>query len=270
VSRSESETRIRLDEAVVARGLVETRSKAQAIILAGDVTVNGIANSRASSPVRAADVIALRAKPRFVSRGGEKLAHALEIFGLPIDSRICADLGASTGGFTDCLLQAGAARVYAVDVGYGQLDTKLRDDPRVIVLERTNARYLESLPEPVSLVTIDVSFISLRLILPVAARLLEPEGWCLPLIKPQFEAGRGEVGDRGVVKNPETHRKVLRKVLSSAIDNGFSVAGLTISPLRGPEGNIEFLTLLRKSDANVVERSRPDIESLIETVKGGA
>jgi 23S rRNA (cytidine1920-2'-O)/16S rRNA (cytidine1409-2'-O)-methyltransferase len=268
VTRARSGDRLRLDEAVVTRGLVETRSKARAVILAGDVTVNGITNTRAGSPVRDADVVALRAKPRFVSRGGEKLAHALETFGLPVESRICADLGASTGGFTDCLLQAGATRVYAVDVGYGQLDSRLRDDPRVVVLERTNARYLESLPELVSLVTIDVSFISLELILPVARRLLVPDGWCLSLIKPQFEAGRGEVGDRGVVRDPETHRKVLRKVLGSARDNGFTVECLTASPLRGPEGNVEFLALLRFAGTTTAESPDPGIEAMIETAMG--
>src|SRR5262249_6635055 len=151
---------------------------------AGDVTINGAVVTRAGSPVNEQDAVALRAKPRFVSRGGEKLAHAIREFGVDVEGRVCADLGASTGGFTDCLLQEGAAKVYAVDVGYGQLDNRLRADPRVVVLERTNARYLESLPEPVRLVTIDVSFISLDLILPVAARLLSDGGCCMPLIKP--------------------------------------------------------------------------------------
>lgn len=268
MSRPQSDRRTRLDEAVVSRGLADTRSKARAVILAGDVTVNGVSNLRAGSTVRESDVIALRAKPRFVSRGGEKLAHALRQFSVDVRGRVCADLGASTGGFTDCLLQSGAARVYAVDVGYGQLDAKLRDDPRVIVLERTNARYLESLPEPVSLVTIDVSFISLELILPVSTRLLTTDGLCLPLIKPQFEAGRGEVGDRGVVRDPETHRKVLRKVLTSALDNGFSVAGLTRSPLRGPEGNIEFLALLSRDSHSAVMDGAADPDRLIEETMG--
>lgn len=242
-----SARRSRLDEAVVERGLVETRSKARALILAGDVTVNGRAVARAGSSVGEHDILALRAKPRFVSRGGEKLAHAIGAFAVGVRGRICADLGASTGGFTDCLLQAGAAKVYAVDVGYGQLDIRIRNDPRVVVLERTNARYLGSLPEPVSLVTIDVSFISLDHILPVAARLLVPKGWCIPLIKPQFEAGRGEVGDRGVVRDPAIHRRVLHKVLESAGGAGFAIVGLTKSPLRGPEGNVEFLAALRLS-----------------------
>ena len=265
--RTQTETRTRLDEAVVARGLAETRSKARAVILAGDVTVNGVANVRAGSSVRDSDILALKAKPRFVSRGGEKLAHALQEFSLDVSGKVCADIGASTGGFTDCLLQAGAGRVYAVDVGYGQLDAKLRDDARVLVMERTNARYLDSLPEPVSLVTIDVSFISLELILPVAARLLADDGRCLPLIKPQFEAGKGEVGARGVVRSPEVHRRVLEKVLANAVGNSFKPVGLTTSPLRGPEGNVEFLALLQKDGG---DEPIGAIADLVECVLGAA
>jgi 23S rRNA (cytidine1920-2'-O)/16S rRNA (cytidine1409-2'-O)-methyltransferase len=262
--RAPAAGRVRLDEVLVERGLAETRSKARAMILAGDVTVNGIATVRAGAPVGDADVIALRVRPRFVSRGGEKLDHALRTFGVDVARRVCADLGASTGGFTDCLLQAGAARVYAVDVGYGQLDSRLRADPRVVVRERTNARFLEGLPESVSLVTIDVSFISLDLILPVAARLLESGGWCIPLIKPQFEAGKGEVGDRGVVRDSETHRKVLSKVLASAITAGFSPTGLTKSPLRGPAGNVEFLAALRFVGEEPGTEGLQPVESLID------
>lgn len=253
---------MRLDEAIVARGLAETRSKARAIILAGDVTVNGVASPLAGAPVRATDLVALKVKPRFVGRGGEKLAHALHEFSLDVTNQVCADIGASTGGFTDCLLQSGAERVYAVDVGYGQLDGRLRADPRVVSLERTNARYLTSLPEPVSVVTIDVSFISLELIFPVAVRLLTEKGLCVPLIKPQFEAGKGEVGARGVVRNPETHRSVLRKVLASAVENRLWPAGLTASPLRGPEGNVEFLALLQRDE--VSDLSNPDLQEIVE------
>jgi 23S rRNA (cytidine1920-2'-O)/16S rRNA (cytidine1409-2'-O)-methyltransferase len=233
--------RLRLDEAVVARGLVETRSKARAMILAGDVLVNGIPNLRAGAPVKDQDELSLKAKPRFVSRGGEKLDHALSEFRIEVADSVCADLGASTGGFTDCLLQRGARRVYAVDVGYGQLDERLRLDDRVVVLERTNARYLDDLPEPVSLVVIDVSFISLKLIFPVVAKLLLPGGTCVPLIKPQFEAGKGEVGARGVVRDPAVHRSVLERVIVDAAAEGLRFVGLTRSPLKGPEGNIEFL-----------------------------
>ncbi|MGI8475956.1 MAG: TlyA family RNA methyltransferase [Thermomicrobiales bacterium] len=238
--------RSRLDNAMLIQGLVETRSKARALIMAGAVLVNGRIDSHAGSLVDQADEIELRAKPRFVSRGGDKLAHALERFGLSPAGLVCADLGASTGGFTDCLLQAGATRVYAVDVGYGQLDLRLREDPRVVNIERTNARYLESLPETVGLVVIDVSFISLSLILPVALRVLDPAAACICLIKPQFEAGRRDVGKGGVVKNPDVHRRVLTEVLSFSAAIGFTAVGVTKSPLTGPAGNIEFLALLRR------------------------
>ncbi len=262
--------RQRLDEALVKRGLVETRSRARALILAGDVLVNGVPETRAGTLVSDQDRLELRQRPRFVSRGGEKLAHALAVFQIDVRGRVCADIGASTGGFTDCLLQAGARRVYAIDVGYGQLDQRLRDDPRVVVMERTNARYLERLPEPVSLVTIDVSFISLRLILPVAWRLLEPGGWCIALIKPQFEAGRQEVR-RGVVRDPEVHRRVLRGVLMAASELGFRVRGLTRSPLLGPAGNVEFLACLQRGDGEarevlVTEREEAGWDRIIEAV----
>ena len=258
--------RSRLDEAVVARGLADSRSRARALILAGDVTVNGAVVSRAGAPVRADDRVALAEKPRFASRGGEKLAHALARFGVEVAGWTAADLGASTGGFTDCLLQAGARRVYAVDVGYGQLAERLRLDPRVVVLDRTNARSMEALPEPVDLVTIDVSFISLRLILPVAARLLVPRGTCIPLIKPQFEAGPREVGKGGVVRDPAIHRRVLAEVLTAAHEAGFGVRGVVASPLRGPAGNVEFLAHLEAgSDLG-------DLSAMIEAAiaEGGA
>lgn len=250
--------RERLDEAVVGRGLAESRSRARALILAGDVTVNGAVVARAGVGVGADDRVALAEKPRFASRGGEKLAHALGRFGVAVDGVVAADLGASTGGFTDCLLQAGARRIYAVDVGYGQLAERLRLDPRVTVMDRTNARSLEGLPEPVDLVTIDVSFISLRLVFPVVARLLAAGGVCLPLIKPQFEAGRGSVGKGGVVRDPEVHRRVLAEVLGAAEESGFGVRGVTASPLRGPAGNVEFLAdLAQGADSG-------DVTSMVE------
>jgi len=252
--------RRRLDEEMVVRGLAETRSRSRALILANDVLVNGQVVSRAGAPVVASDAIDLNAKPRFVSRGGEKLAHALERFGVEPRGCVAADLGASTGGFTDCLLQGGAVRVYAVDVGYGQLAERLRTDDRVVVMDRTNARALERLPELVDLVTIDVSFISLRLVLPTAARLLRPRGRCLPLIKPQFEAGRRDVGKNGVVRDPVVHRRVLRDVLTTAGDNGFAVLGLVRSPLLGPAGNVEFLAHLDLGRA-----ARP-MDEMIEAV----
>ncbi|CAA9526012.1 MAG: RNA binding methyltransferase FtsJ like [uncultured Thermomicrobiales bacterium] len=234
----------RLDEAVVARGLANTRSRARALILAGDVQVNGATVVRAGAPVRPADAVELAARPRFVSRGGDKLAHALDRFRIVPIGLVAADFGASTGGFTDCLLQGGVSRVYAVDVGYGQLDARLRQDPRVTVMERLNARYLDRLPEPVDLVVIDVSFISLGVIFPVAAKVLISGGRCVPLIKPQFEAGRRDVGKGGVVKDAAIHRQVLETVLAAATENGFSIQGLTASPLRGPAGNVEFLAAL--------------------------
>lgn len=233
--------RQRLDEALVARGLAETRSRARALILARDVTVNGQVVDRAGANVKPGDELALVEKARFASRGGEKLDHALGHFAIDVAGLVVADLGASTGGFTDCLLQRGAARVYAIDVGYGQLVERLRTDPRVVVLDRTNARNLDALPEPVAFASIDVSFISLGLVLPAVARIMAPGGTCVPLIKPQFEAGRREVGKGGVVRDPATHRRVLLAVAAAAQREGFAVRGLTTSPLRGPAGNVEFL-----------------------------
>ena len=238
----------RLDHAMVERELADTRSRAKALIMAGDVLVNGQKETRAGHNVGPADMLSLRAKPRFVSRGGEKLDHALGAFGIKVNGMTAADLGSSTGGFTDCLLQRGATKVYAVDVGYGILDERIRTDPRVVSMERTNGRYLTELPEPIDIVVIDVSFISLSLMLPVAARLLVPEGLCVPLIKPQFEAGKESVGKRGVVRDPAVHEMVLRKAIGYARDNGLGVLGLIASPLRGPNGNVEFLASLTKDD----------------------
>jgi 23S rRNA (cytidine1920-2'-O)/16S rRNA (cytidine1409-2'-O)-methyltransferase len=199
--------------------------------------------------------------PRFVSRGGDKLDAALNVFPVTVAGKICADVGASTGGFTDCLLQRGAVKVYAIDVGYGQLDYRLRRDERVIVMERTNARYVENLPEPVNLVSIDASFISLRLLLPVIKGWLTQDAAVIPLIKPQFEAGKHDVGKGGVVKSPEVHRRVLREVLSAAEAEGFHAAGLIRSPLKGPAGNIEFLAWLRRDPAPEF-----DLEVALETI----
>jgi 23S rRNA (cytidine1920-2'-O)/16S rRNA (cytidine1409-2'-O)-methyltransferase len=255
----------RLDVALVERGLAQSRSQAQAIIMAGDVLVNGAAAPHASNTIRASDQVELKAKPRFVSRGGEKMSAALDAFGIDASGSVCVDLGASTGGFTDCLLQAGAAKVYAIDVGHGQLDDRLRRDERVISMERVNARHLEELPELVSIAVIDVSFISLKLILPVAHRLLQDEGLCIPLIKPQFEAGKGQVGKGGVVRDPEVHRSVLREILGFAAEHRFAVEGLIASPILGPAGNREFLAQLVKHPS-----SSTDIESMIEKVLGPA
>ena len=252
--------RRRLDEALVERGLVESRSRARALIMAADVLVNGAPVTRAGAAIRDGDELALKAPPRFVSRGGEKLDHALDLFKLDVRGQAVADFGASTGGFTDCLLQRGATRVFAIDVGYGQLASRLRGDPRVVVIDRTNARNLESLPELVDLVTIDVSFIGLHLVLPAARRLLSDTGRIVALVKPQFEAGRGDVGRGGVVRDSLTHRGVLENLFTTAQAADLGVVGLTASPLRGPAGNIEFLAALIPGEdsmpmADAIERA---------------
>lgn len=231
----------RLDVLVVERGFTESRAQAQRLIRAGLVRVAGQVSDKPGLRVTADSDITLQARPPFVSRGGEKLKAALERFDLDVAGVVAADVGASTGGFTDCLLQHGASRVYAIDVGYGQLAWQLRNDPRVIVMERTNARYLDRLPEAVSLITVDVSFISLGLILPTAVRWLERGGQVMTLIKPQFEAGRREVGKGGVVRDPAVHRRVLEQVLEIAVGLDLELRGLMPSPLRGPAGNVEFL-----------------------------
>jgi 23S rRNA (cytidine1920-2'-O)/16S rRNA (cytidine1409-2'-O)-methyltransferase len=254
--------RRRLDEEIVARGLLGTRSRARAYIMAGDVLVNGTKVVRAGQPVAADDEVRLVEARRFVSRGGEKLAGALDAFGIDPSGTVAADLGASTGGFTDCLLQRGAMRVYAVDVGYGQLDDRVRRDERVVVMERTNARLLPGLPEPIDLVVIDVSFISLSLIFPVAAGLLRDGGTVIPLIKPQFEAGKRDLSKNGVVRDPAVHRRVLREALISAASNGLAVEGLIASSLIGPAGNIEFLAHLVRG--NVEPKTDDEIERFVE------
>ena len=198
---------------MVERDLAESRARARALVMAGDVLVDGRSCGRPASRCRPEQVISLKEKQRFVSRGGEKLDHALTEFGIDPAGMVCADFGASTGGFTDVLLRRGAERVYAIDVGYGQLHQRIRDNERVVVMERTNVRLLESLSEPVDLVVIDVSFISLKLVLPAAAAVLKRGGWCVPLIKPQFEAGRDQIGKGGVVRDPAVHRSVIRDAL---------------------------------------------------------
>jgi len=230
------------------RGLVESQERAQSLILAGKVKVDGQVAHKAGKRVPAEVEITLEEAPPYVSRGGLKLEEALGRFQLDLSGLICTDVGASTGGFTDCLLQHGAAKVYAIDVGYGQLAWELRQDPRVVVLERTNIRYLASLPEPIDLATIDVSFISLELVLPPVISLLKPEGQIIALVKPQFEAGREQVKRGGVVKDPEVHRQVLHKVATMAQDLGLQVLGLIPSPLKGPAGNVEFFIHLARGE----------------------
>jgi 23S rRNA (cytidine1920-2'-O)/16S rRNA (cytidine1409-2'-O)-methyltransferase len=249
----------RLDHAIVERGLADTRSRAKALIMAGDVLVNDQKETRAGRNVAVTDAISLKQKPRFVSRGGEKLDKALDQFGIDVSGLVAADLGSSTGGFTDCLLQRGASKVYAVDVGYGILDERVRTDPRVVSMERTNARHLESLPQPVDLVVIDVSFISLSLMFPAVKRILKPDGICVPLIKPQFEAGKENVGSRGVVRDPAIHEMVLRNVAGFALDHAISIREIVASSLRGPNGNIEFLAHM----VNGVHEDCPPVDELV-------
>jgi 23S rRNA (cytidine1920-2'-O)/16S rRNA (cytidine1409-2'-O)-methyltransferase len=237
-------TKIRLDLLLTEKGLVESRSKAQALIMAGKVTVDGRIVNKPGLPVFAEAQIAIQEDLPYVSRGGLKLAAALDAFALDPTGWVCADVGASTGGFTDVLLQRGTARVYAIDVGYGQLAWKLRQDRRVIVMERTNARYLEALPEAVNLVTIDASFISLKLLLPVVAKWLTIPAGVIALVKPQFEAGREQVSKGGVVRDRSVHRQVLKQAVSYAVQSGFSILGLLPSPITGPAGNYEFLIYL--------------------------
>jgi 23S rRNA (cytidine1920-2'-O)/16S rRNA (cytidine1409-2'-O)-methyltransferase len=242
--------KVRLDVLLVERGLADSRAKAQALIMAGQVRVADQVALKPATPVDSESKLTVDSGPRFVSRGGEKLDTALEAFNINVNGLVCADVGASTGGFTDCLLQRGAAKVFGIDVGKGILHWKLRNDPRVVVMEETNARYVESLPERIDLITIDASFISLKILLPVvkawfpspSGRGVRGEGKIIALIKPQFEAGKKDVsrGD-GVIRDPEIHRQVLLDVLIFAQHEGFGIRGLVKSPLLGPKGNAEFL-----------------------------
>jgi 23S rRNA (cytidine1920-2'-O)/16S rRNA (cytidine1409-2'-O)-methyltransferase len=255
-------TKVRLDVLLFERGLAESRAKAQALIMAGQVRVNGQTALKPATAIEPDSTLTIDSGPRFVSRGGEKLDAALEAFKVDVTGLTCADVGASTGGFTDCLLQRGAAKVYAIDVGKGILHWKLRNDPRVVLMEETNARFVESLPDAISLATIDASFISLKILLPVVKKWFtslapsghslhflqkwgETEGGIIALIKPQFEAGKKDVarGD-GVIRDTQIHRQVLLDVLTFAQAEGFSVRGLIRSPLLGPKGNTEFLAWL--------------------------
>ena len=238
-------TKIRIDKLLVDRGLIPTRAKAQAYIMAGDVRVNGEVVSKVGTKVAySAEVDVTRPLP-YVSRGGYKLAGALDTFGIDLTGRVCADVGACTGGFSDVMLQRGAAHVYAIDVGYGQLAWKIRQDDRVTVMERTNARHLEALAQPVNFVSIDVSFISLRLILPAVQQWLQPDFDILALIKPQFEAGRSQVGKGGIVRDVAVHRSVLTEIMDWCTLNQLMPSGLVRSSITGADGNVEFLVWLR-------------------------
>ena len=271
--------KVRLDVLLVERGLAESRARAQALIMAGQVRVNGQTALKPAATLDPSVTLTVDSGPRFVSRGGEKLDAALEAFQIDVKDLVCADVGASTGGFTDCMLQRGAAKVYAIDVGKGILHWKLRNDPRVIVMEETNARFVESLPEKISLVTIDASFISLKIILPVVKKWFfhlssfddegktkDEIGDIVALIKPQFEAGKKDVarGD-GVIRDPDIHKQVLRDVLTFAHAEGLAVRGLIRSPLLGPKGNKEFLTRLTypvEEGATEIDFEHLDVEKL--------
>ena len=262
----------RLDVLLVERGLAETRSRAQAVIMAGEVYVNGQKADKAGMDVPLEAEIEVRGSVcPYVSRGGLKLEKALREFGVEPKGFVCSDSGASTGGFTDCLLQQGASKVFAIDVGYGQLAWKIRSDPRVVVMERTNIRYVtpEDLGEALDLSVVDVSFISLKIVLPAIQRLLKPTGQVLCLIKPQFEAGKENVGKKGVVRDPAVHEQVLRDFVALAAQLGFTLKNLTFSPVKGPEGNIEFLGHLSMVPGDSLA---PEIPALVaaahETLKG--
>ena len=250
-----AKTKVRLDIALVERGLLESREKAARVLLAGDVLVDGQRMDKAGALVAPGARIELVARPRFVSRGGDKLAHALATFAIEPRGRVAIDVGASTGGFTHCLLERGAVKVYAVDVGQGQLDAKLRADGRVVVMEKTNARNLpvDSFPESPDLATVDVSFISLEKVLPSVFGVLTSKGEAVVLVKPQFEVGKGQVGKGGVVRDGSHHRGVISRVARFAVLHGWHARGVTASPLKGPKGNREFFLLLTKTGRTLTD-----------------
>ncbi len=265
----------RLDCLVHELGYADSREKAKAMIMAGIVYVDNQKSDKAGTMVPVDAKLEVRgAVLKYVSRGGLKLEKAMQEFPITLTDKVCMDIGASTGGFTDCMLQNGAKKVYSVDVGYGQLDWKLRTDERVVNLERTNIRHIteEQVPELLDFASVDVSFISLCLVLPVAHRFLQPNGQMVCLIKPQFEAGKGKVGKKGVVREPEIHEEVIEKICTFVLENGFSILGLTFSPVKGPEGNIEYLIHIEKSEAPSLQ-TELDIPGLVaqshEVLNGG-
>ena len=257
----------RLDIEMVNRGLIESREKAKALIMSGIVYVNDQKAMKAGDKIKDGDKIEIKGqKLPFVSRGGLKLDKAIKVFDIDLSDMVCMDIGASTGGFTDCMLQSGAKKVYAVDVGYGQLAWKLRNDERVVNMERTNIRYIDfdKITDEVDFVSIDVAFISLRLVLPVAYDILKNGGQMVALIKPQFEAGRDEVGKKGVVRDIQIHKKVIKEITDFAFETGFSIDGIDFSPIKGPEGNIEFLMYASKKDDKINSVSDDKINETTE------
>lgn len=250
--------KIRLDVAVFEKGFAPSREKAKAVIMAGQVYVNNQKADKAGTEIKEDDIVEVRGNTlKYVSRGGLKLEKAMQEFPISLEGRICMDVGASTGGFTDCMLQNGAVKVYSIDVGYGQLAWKLRCDERVVNLERTNFRYAdeEIIKDKIDFSSVDVSFISLKHILPNLNRLLAENGSAVCLIKPQFEAGREKVGKKGVVREKSVHLEVVNNIIDIALENGFSVCGLQFSPIKGPEGNIEYLVYLKKSSSPLIEEA---------------
>ena len=262
----------RLDVLLVSQGLAASREKAKAIIMSGNVLVNGQREDKAGTMIDVkAEITVKGGQLKYVSRGGLKLEKAMSHFDLTLEGRVCMDVGASTGGFTDCMLQNGAVKVYSVDVGHGQLDWKLRNDPRVVCMEKTNIRYVtpEQIEEPAAFVSIDVSFISLTKVLPPVRELMTEDGEIVCLIKPQFEAGREKVGKKGVVRDPKVHEEVIEKVIDFAASVGLESRELEFSPIKGPEGNIEYLLhLLKRPDAASVEPFAGNVQEIVAQAHG--
>lgn len=262
----------RLDVLLVSQGLAASREKAKAIIMSGNVLVNGQREDKAGTMIDVkAEITVKGGQLKYVSRGGLKLEKAMSHFDLTLEGRVCMDVGASTGGFTDCMLQNGAVKVYSVDVGHGQLDWKLRNDPRVVCMEKTNIRYVtpEQIEEPAAFVSIDVSFISLTKVLPPVRELMTEDGEIVCLIKPQFEAGREKVGKKGVVRDPKVHEEVIEKVIDFAATVGLESRELEFSPIKGPEGNIEYLLhLLKRPDVASVEPFAGNVQEIVAQAHG--
>lgn len=256
----------RLDVQIVERGLAESRQKAKAYIMAGVVFVDGVREDKAGLKVKRGATIEVREKMRYVSRGGLKLEKAMQQFPIGLENKVCMDVGASTGGFTDCMLQNGASKVYSVDVGYGQFAWKLRTDERVVCMERTNIRYVtpDDIGELLDFASIDVSFISLKKIMPATINLLKDNGEVVALIKPQFEAGREKVGKKGVVRDINVHKEVVYGIIDFLLENDLVILGVGYSPIRGPEGNIEYLVYFTKDKDKETTFNREDIETVVE------